>query len=64
MSGVELNDVYLSALGSGQLVHDLDLKVADGEFLVLLGDQRGGRAVLGAVQGDPEVLAAAHRHAF
>ena len=53
MSGVELNDVYLSALGSGQLVHDLDLKVADGEFLVLLGDQRGGRAVLGRYKVTP-----------
>lgn len=56
MAGVELKHVDLSAIGSGQVVHDLDLKVADGEFLVLLGERRSGQAVLRAVQGDPEVL--------
>lgn len=56
MSGVELKHVDLTAIGLGRLVHDLDLTVADGEFLVLVGDQRSGRAVLRAVQGDPEVL--------
>lgn len=55
MSRVELVNVGLSAVGGGQLLHDLDLTADEGEFLVLLGDQRSARAVLKAVKGDGDV---------